>query len=277
MPRKSDHEQQEDQDQQEQEQEQEVISAEAEAEEEETETDLWAGIGVYDPFDEEEPGEVNAVIYGQPGSGKTSLVAGAPRCLLLDFERGGRASIVATGNRDTRSVHITSMKQVRQVYRALSSGKHDFLTVALDPIGELQRLMMEDTLKRFPSSRRQYNDLPMQADWNKMLSDLTKLVTMFRALPMHTIVVAHSEIPKHEDDTVAPLVSGKNFKPFLQGAMDLLGYLYVDEDEDGSETRMLRTTATPTINAKNRGGKLDPIIINPNMTEIIEQMGGRIR
>lgn len=214
---------------------------------------------------------INAMIYGQPGAGKTTLASSAPAPLIMDFEEGAIASARVSGNKHARVVKIGSMADVRKVYKYLSSGEHPFKTVVLDPLGELQRLVMDEIVRKFPNVKRAYDNLPSMNDWQKALNDATKLVTMFRALPMHTVVIAHAEIPEHEEDMVNPLASGKNFKQFIQGAMDLLGYLYIEQDGDEA-TRKLLTSSTATVVAKNRGGYLPPVIENPNLTEIFQMM-----
>lgn len=221
--------------------------------------------------DQIRPGETNAVIHGFAGSGKTGLLATAPAPLILDFERGARATVKAVGNPDVRILEVNSMEEVRSAFDLLLSGEHPFRTVGLDPIGELQRMALEEVVGRY-SSKRQYDDLPSMADWNKALSNLTKIVTAFRGLPMHCVITAHSSIPEHEEDVVKPLVSGKNFSRFLEGAMDLLGYLHIEQDGDGDSVRRLVTRATPTIRAKNRGEYLPTVIEEPNLTDIFALM-----
>ena len=221
--------------------------------------------------DELVSGQTNCVIYGAPGSGKTSLAATAPDPLFLDFERGAAASVRAVGVDNVRILEVRDMEQVRNAYNYLASGKHPFRTVVLDPVGELMRLCLNSVVGKY-SSRRQYDDLPSMADWNKALSDMIKLLTAFRSLPIHCVVTAHASIPEHEEDTVKPLVSGKQFGPFLEGAMDLLAYLHVEQDASGNSVRRLVTESTPTIRAKNRGGKLSAVIEEPNLTEIFALM-----
>lgn len=216
-------------------------------------------------------GLTNCVVYGSPGSGKTSLAATAPAPLILDFERGAAASVRAVGNPDARIVQVDSMEQVRNAYEYLASKRHDFKSVVIDPIGELQRLSLRTVVANY-TSRRQYEDLPSMTDWNKALHDLIKMVTAFRSLPIHCVITAHASIPEHEEDTVKPLVSGRQFGPFLEGAMDLLAYLHLEEDSEGNPVRRLITDPTPTIRAKNRGGKLPSVIEHPNLSEIFALM-----
>lgn len=229
------------------------------------------GLDLLDPT---EPGatKTNAVIYGQPGAGKSFLGATAPKPLIIDLEQGAAASAKAAGNPDARVFRANTMDDVRKAYKALAKGGHGFETVILDPVSELQRMIMKDVLDRYPNSKRPYDDQPMISDYQKAMGDAIKLITAFRALPdVRTVIMAHADIPDHEDDMVKPLLSGKTFKTFLPGAMDLLGYLYVESDGEEA-TRKLQTVSSATVIAKNRGGKLPAIVINPNLTEIFRLM-----
>lgn len=252
------------------EEQQEDVNAVADEpeEQEEKSTEQNFGLSFLDPAKESHP--TNAVIYGQPGSGKTGLASTAPKPLIIDLENGAPATVKAVGNEHARIIQARDMDTIRKVYKFLASGDHDFETVIIDPAGELQSIIMEETLRKF-TARRQYDNLPTMQDWQKSLSEAQKIITAFRSLPLRTIVVAHADVPDHEEDVVKPLVSGKNFKPFLMGAMDLLGYLYVEQDGDDT-VRKLQTQATANVVAKNRGNKLPPVVVNPNMTEIFALM-----
>lgn len=232
-------------------------------------------LSIADPTDPRQRAPVNAVIYGAPGSGKTFLGATANAPLLIDLERGAMASAAATGNSKARVVEANSIDDIREIYAFLKKGNHEFDAVVIDPLSELMRISMTHVIESFPTAKRQYGDQPTMTDWGKMQKDVIALITAFRALPMNTVVLAHSDIPNHDEDVVQPLVSGKQVKPFIMGAMDLLGYLYIDSDEDEEPVRKLLTQATASIAAKNRGNLLPAVVEEPNLAEIFRIMEGR--
>ena len=253
------------------------------------------GLEFLDPMSDEstslEP--VNAVIYGVPGSGKTALAMTAPDPLLIDFEKGGLRTARAVLNKmredgyeisdKARIISISAedlggvqgFDKLNRTIAYLREQEHPFKSVIIDPIGEMQKLIMKAVIEQYPS-KRPMGGQPVIQDWGKALEDAAKVVQALRALPLHTIIVAHSDQPQNEDDDIHPLVSGKNFKPFLEGAMDLLGYLYVHQEEaaDGtkSTSRVLVTESNGRIRAKNRGGKLPALIQAPNLRDIFEAM-----
>jgi len=251
-------------------------------------TDL--GFALEDPFSEASREPTNAVIYGIPGSGKTALALTAPSPLLIDFEKGGRSTaraVLAPGT-DARIVKINyapnsgdgaaqaAVDQLSKVVDFLRNGDHQFKSVIVDPVGELQKLLMAYTIEKFPM-RRPMGGQPQIGDWGHALDAVQKFVATLRALPMHTIIVAHAEQPGNELDDIHPLVTGRNFGPFLEGAMDLLAYLYVETeqtDQGPKEKRVLRVATDGRIRAKNRGGKLPALVANPNLTKIFARMEG---
>lgn len=247
-----------------------------------------------DPLSENAVDPTNAVIYGVPGAGKTALAMTAPNPLLIDFEKGGlhtaRAVLAAAkeAGSDVSKARIVQInyqpkeensgirciEQLTEVLEFLKRGEHEFKSVILDPIGEFQKILMAETLQRFPM-KRPMGGQPQIGDWGRSLDEAARWVAEFRALPMHTIIVAHAEQPGNEVDDIHPLVTGKNFGPYLEGAMPLLGYLYNEEVEEGGRVktkRILRVKSDGRIRAKNRGEKLPPLIADPNLTKIFARM-----
>jgi hypothetical protein len=253
------------------------------------------GVALIDPTEEnaslQEPS--NAVIYGFPGSGKTGLALTAPTPILIDFEKGGVKTakrviedLEADGYEVSPDLRIVSIsaeelggKEARRrldaVYEFLKVGDHPFETVILDPVGELQKLVMKEVMEVYIVKRAMGNQASQQ-DWQKALSETAAIIQQFRALPMHTIVTAHVEKPEHADEELHLLASGKHFKPFLEGAMDLLGYLYLTQAQDTAgkqfTQRVLLTQGNGSIRAKNRGNRLPDMIAKPNLTDIFALM-----
>lgn len=228
---------------------------------------------VENPFSEEgEQYRPHALIYGHSGVGKSGFALTAPRPLFLDFENGATVTARAVGNRDARIVRVESMRTVRQVYKFLKEEDHEFLTVVLDPIADLQRLLMEDALERYPQ-KRAFGRIATMQDWNLVTDDFRKLIDAFRALPVHTILVAHAQPRDHEEDVVTPMISGKQMLSYAQRSVDLLGYMRT-EVVDGEPERQLVTRDHPNIAAKNRGNFLPAVVPNPNAVDVFRTMMG---
>lgn len=228
--------------------------------------------GFVDPFAEKAEHYPNAFVYGHSGVGKTGLAATAPAPLIIDLEKGAPVTVRAVGNTEARVVDVSSMKEIREVYGFLKSGEHDFRSVVIDPLWELQRLMMEEVMDKYPA-KRAFNRVATMQDWQLVTEDFRKMFDAFRSLPMHTIMIAHAQNRQNEEDVVEPLLQGKSMLSYAIRSMDLLGYMRTEYREKEDKTvRALVVEATETIAAKNRGGVLPPVVYNPNLTDIFGKM-----
>lgn len=250
------------------------------------------GFSMEDPMAEHGGGFIKAFIYGAPGSGKTGLGFSAPVPIVIDFERGSKKTarrvlrdLSAVGWEVSPSVRIVTidmedggvtsaknaMAKLEKVLAFLQTGHHPFQTVVLDPMGEFQRLMTQWVIEAFPVKRAMGNQPGMQ-DWGKMGSESIRILQAFRALPMHTVFIAHSDMPASEEDEVKPRVQGKMLGPWLEGAVDLVGYMHKVKGEGDTIVRALRTDGNGVIRAKNRGNNLDEVEYHPNLSHLIAKM-----
>src|SRR5690349_4192777 len=97
--------------------------------------------------------KINALIYGSPGVGKTTLAASAAGhpdlspVLAINFE-GGLLSITSRGDID--AVDIKTMADVDEVFWSLrnkNNGFENYKTVFLDSGSEMQTLALEEATR----------------------------------------------------------------------------------------------------------------------------------
>lgn len=85
------------------------------------------------------------LIYGEPGKGKTSLAAEFPNPVFIQLEDGTPAGISPDGwGRD----QITSFGDVLDAMAALYGEDHDYSTLVVDSVTELQKLVFAETCER---------------------------------------------------------------------------------------------------------------------------------
>ena len=90
---------------------------------------------------------LSALIYGQPGMGKTTLALSSPQPLLLDFD-GGVHRVNAAHRVDT--VQISKWEEVDEV---LTSGEiAEYKTIVIDTAGKMLSFMDKYIMKNNPKN-----------------------------------------------------------------------------------------------------------------------------
>lgn len=219
---------------------------------------------------------INALFYGPPGVGKTVLAGSADAVpemrpvLLIDVE-GGTMSLRHTYP-DVQVVRVQSWDDMQRVYDALYSGQHDYKTVVLDSLTEIQKFSMYNIMRALLKKEPDRDpDIPGMREWGKNIEQIRRLVRAFRDLPMHTIFTALVAIDKDAKTGVAqarPSLSGK-LSAEVGGFVDIVGYVYT-KVVDGEITRAMLTQGTDRHIAKDRSGKLPQVLEFPTMEKIYE-------
>lgn len=101
---------------------------------------------------------LSALIYGQPGMGKTTLALSAPHPLLLDFD-GGVHRVNAAHRVDT--VQITKWEEVDEVMQSPEIA--DYATFVIDTAGKMLSFMDKYIMQNNPKMRKADGTLSLQA------------------------------------------------------------------------------------------------------------------
>ena len=226
----------------------------------------------------ERPPFINMLIYGNSGMGKTRLagtsddVPAMRKVLILDVE-GGTLTLTHS-NPNVDIVRVETWKEVQAVYDELYTGNHDYSTIVLDSLTEIQKFNMYNVmtdLKREHPERSE--DVPSMREWGVNLEQMRKFVRAFRDMPINTIFTALAREEKNNKTGMIhkkPSLSGK-LADEVAAFLDIVCYMYVKEI-DGEMQRMLLTTSTDEYVAKDRTGKLPLVIPNPTMSEIYKHI-----
>lgn len=179
------------------------------------------------------------LVYGPSKAGKSTIAATAPYPrLIIDVEGGARflpivpvvwdpnkdKPPVADGTWDTCIVHCNDYETLLKAYQWLQLGQHQFKSVTIDSISELQVKLIDQLVGT--------EQMKMQT-WGALLRSMGDMLRNMRDLTMHptnpleaVILTAMQKEDQH----------GK-MKPYLQGQIatvvpylyDLLGYIRVEE------------------------------------------------
>jgi len=83
----------------------------------------------------------NILLYGEHGTGKTTLASSFPSCVIVDIEGGSDDIDVA------RTDRIKDFTEFQTIMSDLCS-EHDFKTVAIDSIDWLEKLVQQDVARK---------------------------------------------------------------------------------------------------------------------------------
>lgn len=219
----------------------------------------------------DKPRYLKALIYGEPGAGKTYLVGTAPKPLFVDVE-GGTMTI---RDRDIAVVKVTSWEDLEEVLdnlEAKTKGWEKYESLCLDSITEVQTLLHEQLLKEGAanSSRSRDPDVMEMQDWGKSLVRMQRVMRRFRDLPMHVFMTSLSEegLDNAKQLRVRPALQGR-MAMLLPAIMDVVGYLYTETDAEDELHRMLLVQQMGKYIAKDRTGNLGTVIQDPTAEGLI--------
>jgi hypothetical protein len=216
-------------------------------------------------FDEE---NVKVLVYGESGTGKSRLASTFPAAIFADMDHGLSS---VTEHIDTVRINENEFRKLETMYQYLKNGEHNYRTVVLDTLNEMQRFAMGATVEEFQAVRRAYNDLPSQSDYGKMLHDMIELTRKFIDLPMRVVLLAQVISRQFDTDTLQPQLIGKNTSREICRKMDVIGYIYKSEkdnpDYPGKKLSEICFDAAEYV-TKDRSFKLPGVLTDPSFDRI---------
>lgn len=195
---------------------------------------------------------ISAMIYGQPGTGKTTLALSSDKPVLIDLDKGLHR--VETRFR-CPSLQVDNYQQVLDLLA--SDEIKPFNTIVIDTLGKLVDRMGDYVAKQNPKFKQGDGTLSMKA-WGAIKIQFQNLVKQIFNMNKSVIFVAHEKEDKDGDTRfVRPDVAGSSGKDIIK-ELDLMGYV-----EMRGNKRTVSFTPTEKYYAKNSLG-LEPVIEIPD-------------
>jgi len=206
---------------------------------------------------------LNVLVYGQAGAGKTSLIPTLPTPVVISSE-GGLLSIAGSA---IPYVEVANMDALRDAYQWLldSDESKQFESVAIDSISEVAEVCLGTEKKSNKDPRAAYGE---------MQTTMAEVIRSFRDLPRHVLMTAKLEKSQDEMGRMlyAPSMPGNKTGQALPYFFDLMLALRVERDAEGVTQRALMCDGDGLWQAKDRSGKLDQWE-GTDLGEIIKKIG----
>ena len=153
---------------------------------------------------------LSALIYGQPGMGKTTLALSAPHPLLLDFDGG------------VDTVQITKWEEVDEVMQSPEIA--DYATFVIDTAGKMLSFMDKYIMQNNPKMRKADGTLSLQG-YGVRKNMFINFVNQVSLMGKSVIFVAHEREEKNgEEKQIRPEIGGSSAGDLIK-ELDLVGYM----------------------------------------------------
>jgi energy-coupling factor transporter ATP-binding protein EcfA2 len=206
------------------------------------------------------------LVYGESGSGKTSLIKtlkGNP--LIVNAENGLLSLSDIKEEIDVYDITVDTkghpLKQclrfeklnhlLKELTKDEYKSRYDWLV--FDSLTEVAQNLIYFLEKKYPDKR---DALKLWGDYNRFLMELIKGLRDFK--PYNILLLSLDAVEKDENNRrfVGINVNGK-ISGRIPALLDEVFYLKKFEDDDGKEQRTLLTSSYENILAKDRSGKLN--------------------
>lgn len=199
---------------------------------------------------------VNVIVYGDSGTGKTSLVKtlSEETTLIVSLEDG----LLSVSDKSFDYVNAKTVSQIREIVNSDELKKYK--TIVIDSITELSQNTFLDLKNKYPEPK-----MAMRL-WGDFSEQFSLLFKELRRLEKNVLAIA---LPREKEDEAGQLIK----KPDVYGKssdriiawFDECFYMFIDKE---GNRKFLTETAKNTM-AKDRSGKFEKVV-DANIGEVFK-------
>lgn len=203
----------------------------------------------------------SALVLGNTGSGKTSLLRTIPdneRVCCLSAEAGllSVRDLVESGK--VEGFEIGSFADLKEVYQLFLSPdfKSKYSWIFLDSLTEISGRCNESMQAKYTKGEDTFKR------WNDYGDSMLSIIKGFRDLSSYSVVFTCLPTVQLDDLNrryIGADIAGKQLKERLPSYFDLVLYLVTQTTDDGTPYRCFLTSNSDRYPGKDRSGKLGPV------------------
>lgn len=164
---------------------------------------------------------ISALIYGQPGAGKSTLACSAPNAVLFDYD-GGINRI--NGAHQIPTVQITCWEETQQALAEIESDMPECKTIIIDTVGKMLDYMSAYIIKNDSKMAMKDGSLQLKG-YGVRKTMFSNFIKQLAISGKNVIFVAHEREEKQGEITVKRPEIGGSSAADLMKDIDIMGYL----------------------------------------------------
>jgi len=195
--------------------------------------------------------DLTVLLYGQTKAGKSEFCSRADGALFLATEPGLNAL-------DVYQAPILSWDDLLNACREIAEGNHPFKTIIIDTIDNAYKFCTEYVLKK--AGVEHESDMGYGKGYALINNEFQRVLTKLAFLPYGLFLVSHAKEIEVETRTgkhtrTVPTLPDKARKIVL-GMVDMVLYCDLEDGENKTTRRVIRTKPSRAYEAGDRTGRL---------------------
>lgn len=185
---------------------------------------------------------ISALIYGQPGAGKSTLACSAPNAVLFDYD-GGINRI--NGAHQIPTVQITCWEETHEALAEIEREMPECQTIIIDTVGKMLDYMSAYIIKNDSKMAMRDGTLQLKG-YGVRKTMFSNFIKQLAISGKNVIFVAHEREDKQGDVVVKRPEIGGSSAADLMKDIDIMGYIQLY-----GKDRVICFDPTETYQAKN--------------------------
>lgn len=161
------------------------------------------------------------LLYGKPGSSKSTTACSAPAPLLIDFDRGIHR--IHPPARPNSYIQPTSYKELLD---DISGDLSEYKTIIIDTLGRMLELIAEHAKIINPKFAQSDGTLTLKG-WGWLGGEFCNFAKRLKALKKHVIYVAHASEEEDNGVKVYRVDAGGRARKEIFKDMDIVGFMEI--------------------------------------------------